>query len=581
MKRNLSSQIHASDIANKIAALSPEKRSLLELRFKEQVSDGHTLIAQTLKRLGITNVYGMSGTPIDETLAACAENDIRPIGVRHQQAGVMMALAQNYVTGRLAAISIVSAGPAVTNAVTGVLIAKDNCWPLIVIGGRRSLNMQGMGSFQDLDAVPIYQSITKWTATVRTVESIPELLVRAYEIATSGRPGPVYLDIPEDVLVAKISIEKNLTTFSSTQTPPSADSASIAQVVDILLKAKRPALIIGKGARWSAPFNELREFVENFNIPFITSPMGKGYLPDGHPLCFNDASSLLQSNADVVLLLGVRLDWTFRFGAELSSDVKLIHVDIHADEIGRNVKPAIGIVGDIKQVLQEILMQLNNIQERENNDAVKSWNKQLENARKDRKHKLELQTRNDAIPMSPQRMIKEIRDSIPQDAIIVLDGNVIMAAAQQILPSYFPVSLLTAGSNGCIGAGIPFGIGAKLGNPECPVFVICGDTGIGFSAMEMETAIRHRIPITVIIANNDGNMGGLKQKAYYPKDYPERVTMYQPGIHYERIMEIFGGHAEYVEHPKDLKPALERSMASGIAACINVKVDPYAAYPGK
>ena len=143
------------------------------------------------------------------------------------------------------------------------------------------------------------------------------------------------------------------------------------------------------------------------------------------------------------------------------------------------------------------------------------------------------------------------------------------------------VSLLTAGSNGCIGTGIPFGIGAKLGNPECPVVVICGDTGIGFSAMEMETAIRHRIPVIVIIANNDGNMGGLKQKAYYPEDYPERVTMYQPGIHYEKIMELFGGHAEYVEHPEDLKPALERAMASGMAACINVKVDPYSAHPGK
>src|SRR3990167_5557609 len=200
MKRGFALLNPTDNIANQSAALSREKRELLEQKLKKEVTDGHTLVARALKRLGVTHVYCVSGSPIRETFSICAKIGIRAIGVRHQQAGVMMATAQNYVTGRLTAISILSAGPAVTNAVTSVLVAKDNCWPVVVLGGRRPLSMQGMGSFQELDAVPIFQPITKWSAVVESTSKIPEYLDRAFKTAVSGRPGPVYLDLPEDVL---------------------------------------------------------------------------------------------------------------------------------------------------------------------------------------------------------------------------------------------------------------------------------------------------------------------------------------------------------------------------------------------
>ena len=189
-----------NDLAGRIAALAPEQRTLLGRNLSRKLADGHTLVAQSFKRLGITHVYCVSGTPIRETFARCGESGMRLIGVRHQQAGVMMAIAQNYVSGRLTAVSILSAGPAVTNAATSILVARDNCWPLIVLGGRRPLSMQGMGSFQELDAIPIYKSITKWSALVESTSSIPAYLERAFRIAVGGRPGPVYLDLPEDVL---------------------------------------------------------------------------------------------------------------------------------------------------------------------------------------------------------------------------------------------------------------------------------------------------------------------------------------------------------------------------------------------
>ncbi|MEO6162894.1 MAG: thiamine pyrophosphate-binding protein [Candidatus Binatia bacterium] len=316
-------------------------------------TDGHSLVAQSLKRLGVTHVYCIAGTPIRETFAKCAALGIRPIGVRHQQSAVLMALAQNYVTGGLPAVALFSAGPAITNAATGILVAKDNCWPLVVLGGRRPLDMRGMGSFQELDAAAMFQSITKWSAVVENTSEIPRYLAQAFQIAGSGRPGPVYLDLPEDVLTA---------TAQATAMPPFApveaprfDDEAILRAADLLLGAARPAIIVGKGVRWSEPFAELRRLVDEFGIPFITSPMGRGFLPDDHPLCANHADGTLQRRADVILLLGARLDWTFRFGRQIARNAKLIQIDIHEPEIGINRPAAVGIVGDVKLVLQKIL----------------------------------------------------------------------------------------------------------------------------------------------------------------------------------------------------------------------------------
>jgi thiamine pyrophosphate-dependent acetolactate synthase large subunit-like protein len=189
MKRDVSTDNKLDNLVSRIAALPQEKRTVLGHNLTRKLADGHTVVAQTLRRLGITHVYCVSGTPIRETFAKCAELGIRPIGVRHQQAGVMMAIAQNYITGRLTAISMVSAGPAVTNAATSILVARDNCWPVIVLGGRRPLSMRGMGSFQELDSIPIYESITKWSALVESTSDLPAYLDRAFRIAVSGRPG--------------------------------------------------------------------------------------------------------------------------------------------------------------------------------------------------------------------------------------------------------------------------------------------------------------------------------------------------------------------------------------------------------
>lgn len=539
--------------------------------------NGHEILAKTLKNLGVTHVFSISGSPIKEALPACSEAGIRVIGVHHQHAGASMALAHNYVSGRSRAVLIFSAGPAVTNAATSILVAKDNCWPLLVIGGKTSSSVRPQsGTFQLLDGAELFTPLTKWAAEVETPGKIMEYVIRGYHLAMTGPPGPVYLDLPGEVLNGHASfIEAPL---SKRPLPPKPDSMLIHQAAESLLLAHRPAVIVGKGIRWSEPYEELRTLIETYQIPFITSPMGRGFLPDDHPFCFNAARDFLQQEADTILLLGARLNWTFRFGTQFANDVKLIHGDIARENLVVDRLSSILIEGDIRQVLQALLSRL----QQHRNEATcvqkrQEWQTLLQENKRRGTQQREQCAQNSSSPMSPHRLMKEIRDFLPRDAICVLDGRDTMAAAQEILASYVPVSRLTAGSNGCLGMGIPFGIGAKLSAPDRMVVVICGDMAFGMSCMEMETAIRHHIPIIVVVVNNDGPCATNDFRRLFPPDH-EPVTKYLPRIHYEKIMEMFGGFAESIDWPEQVKPALTRAIKSGLPACLNVYVDPQAPF---
>ena len=472
------------------------------------------------------------------------------------------------------AVAIFSPGPAITNAITGILIAKDNCWPILVIGGATPLSMKGMGCFQEFNAVPVMQPITKWSALISHVEDIPEAIEKAFKISTSGRYGPVYLEIPEDVLTAK-GLRSSLDSLSlSKEVAPSVNLDSIQIVGEILLSAKRPLIIIGKSIRWFNAREEIRLLIEQYKIPFITSPMGQGYLPDDHLYCFNTDRSYIQQCADVVLIAGARLNWTFRYGSELNSQAKIIQFDADEKELGRNISPLVAVSGNIKHILKELLIQMNQIENQYSREAsMDSWLASLAIRRVKKLAKLQQEGIETSIPMSPSTLMKELRDFLPKDTIYILDGNVCMAAAQKLIPSYFPASRLTAGTNGCMGGGVPFGIGAKLSQPNRLTVVISGDFAFGLNGMEMETAVRYNVPVIVILANNSGATGALIQNAYFPKGH-EPVSLFNQDIRYEHMVKAFGGHGEYVRDPMELIPALKRSIASGKASLINVIVDP-------
>lgn len=566
----------APSLAERIAGLSAAKRALLLQKRPSLGGTGYDRIAEALREAGISHVYGVAGRPTEEILPACYRRGIRPIGVYHQSSAVCMALAHNYQAGRLAAATVVSAGPAVTNAMTGLLVARDNGWPVLVFGGRRSL-------FQQCDALPFVSHVVKCAMDVPTAGAIGDCVRQAARIAMSGRPGPVYLEIHEDVLASQSANGHHSagTCPDAVDTAPVVSVAQIEEVAASLISANRPALIVGKGVRWTVPPAQLRELVEIVGIPFITSPMGRGFLADDHPLCANQARTALQFQADAVLILGARLNWVFRHGAALSPAARVWRVDIERDAgIDPQVSAARGelIHTDAGEFVARLLVALRHrlaaTAEPVRQQRLARWHDELRAASNETLRALDACMAGSDLPMSPYRMMKEVRDALPRDAVCITEGNVSMLAAQAVIPGYTPASRMDAGTNACMGVGIPFAIGAKLACPDRPVVAIVGDYGFSLSAMEMEVCVRHRIPIVVLVANNQGNNGALKHKAYFPEPDAELVTMFQPQIEYDRIMRLFGGRGTTIRDPGALRPAIEEAIASGTPTCINVDIDP-------
>ena len=575
----MADSVNDSSLEARVARLSPNQRALLEARLRQQPEGGHRVVARTLASLSITHVYGTPGQPAYDTYGMCAKAGLRVIGTRHQMAAAMMAAAHNYLAGCQQAVTIVSAGIPTANALGAAVLARDNCWPLLVLATSTGNTAGTSGHFMALDAVELYRPIAKMVARVTETDGIATAIVRAFEIAGDGRPGPVIVQLPDHVLTGLERPAGAGLPSRATRRVEQPDPAAVERAAGLLRDAKRPLLIVGSGARWSAPFAALRQLVDALALPFITSPLGRGMLPDDHPLCMNAIRWIAQSKADVVLVLGARLNWTFRHGRLLPADARVIQVDVHPPEFDRDRRPAVGVASDVGAFLDALLRMSETLHHLDaGSPRDPEWPVSLRAARKSAEAKREALAGMDAPGMSALRLGREIRDALPPGAICILDGNLTMKAMEQMIPVNDPLSRLSPGASGCMGVGIPFAIVARLLHPARPVIAVCGDFSFGMSAMELETAIRHRVPVVVVVANNDGNSGSLRQNAHMGAG-AESVMRYQPGVRYERIMEMFGGHAQHVDRPEEIRPAIERAIASGQPACINVAIDSEAPFP--
>lgn len=533
--------------------------------------DGHAATAIALRELGIRHVYGIPGTPVYETFAACVDQGLRAVTTRHQQAAGLMAAAQCYLEGRLSAAALVSSGPAVTNLATALLVARDNGWPLLALAGPRPSKLPG--GFQELDAVPIYRPITKLAERLSDASEIGPALRRVAAVAMEGRPGPVYLELPHEVLLQKREWEAAAGAKPAPPPTEPPDGSAVRRAAEILMTARRPAVLVGEEIRWSEPYAALAQLIDRLDAPFAPSPMGRGYLPDDHPRCCDQVRAAMLASADVVLLAGARLDWVFRFGAEIARDARLVRIGVPQGPADAGPAPAVALAGDVRAGLERLLEEI----DPGRLAPDRGWREDLERQRRQSDERWETAARRPGA-ISPLRLMAEVRQALPRDAVVVLDGNGTLAAGQALLPSYLPASRLTPGHDGCMGVGLPFGIAAKLCHPGRPVVVVSGDFAFGLNAMEMETAVRLRVPVVVLVANNDGNGGAVTQRAYYSR-WPDPITMFGRDIHYDQMMTAFGGYGEYVDRAEAIGPALQRALGSGLPACINVRVDPEAPYP--
>ena len=550
-----------------------------QLRARHPVAaSGHTAVARSLRAAGVSILYGIPGEPVYSTFGACAREGLRLVGARHQQGAALMAAAHNYVAGAPVAAVAVSSGVAACNALPGVAVAHANAWPLVLLAGGASPAPADFGHFTSLDLAPLFRPVTKAAIGVTRTEDIPCAIHDAFALARHGRPGPVLLQLPVSILerTAPLAVVR----APASPATPGLDARLQGEAVRRFIAAARPLLILGKGARWNDAHVDVRRLVDRLRIPFVTSPIARGYVPDDHPLCFNAVSGHAQRGADVVLLLGARLDWTFRHGAEIAPDAAIVQVDVDRDELGRNREAAVPIHADLREFARDFAARVTASDEQAALAARDSrWLANLCNRRGEVVQACAREARATRSPIAPAAFAQALDDALPDDAFTVFDGNLCLAYCQRYVMAHEPVSRLTPGNSGCLGVGVPYAIGAKLARPDRPVIAVCGDFAFGLSAIELETAVRHRIPIVVLVANNDGNAGALTDCRMLGIDNPERVARFTPGLRYDELMRIFGGRSAHVATLDALAPAVADALAADVPFCINVALDPHAAFP--
>jgi thiamine pyrophosphate-dependent acetolactate synthase large subunit-like protein len=528
---------------------------------------GSEVLAQALRSQGVDTMFYLMGGPMLETEAACIKLGIRAIDTRHEQAAALAAHAWTRVMRR-PGVAMGCSGPGAINLATGVANAFTDCAPLVAIGGSSPRVYLGMEAFQEIDQVALMKPITKWAERIYDARRIPDVVDTAFRQAASGRPGPVYIDMPGDILGEKIEEEQVRYLGPWKPAPRSlGDPGAVREAIALLAKAERPIVIAGSGVWWSDGAAALQAFVEVTGIPFYTTPISRGLIAEDHELAFLNARSKAFTEADVVLAVGTRFNWVIQFGRppRFAADLKVIHVDINPTQLGHNRAVDIPIAGDAKAVLEQLRA------EAEGKIAPKryaAWTGKLRTLDAEKGAEQDKAMSREETPIHPLRLCKEVRDFMRRDGILVVDGQEILNFGRQAIPTYVAGHRLNSGAFGTMGVGLPFGVGAKVARPDAQVLVLHGDGSFGINAMEMDTAVRHKIPVVVVISNNGG----------WTADAPWTRPLPKPGrnlghTRYDRVAQELGAHGEFVEKPHDIRPALERAFASGKPAVVNVITD--------
>ena len=532
------------------------------------MAKGFSLLGRAIARQGTDTAFFIMGGPINDGVKAMMAEGIRAIDVRHEQAAAMMAQAYARVRSR-PGVCMGASGPGTINLTTGLANALIDCAPVVALGGASPIGAFGTGSFQEIDQVAVMRPVTKWAERVHEPGRIPELVDLAFRRAMAGKPGPVYLDLPGDVLYGDVDDDK-------VQWPRAAGERDIARgaapedaierVIRKLREAKRPIVLTGSGILWSGAASALQTLVEAAGMPFYTTPQGRGVIPEDHPYFFGHARSTAFKEADFVLVVGTRLNYVSSYGKppRFSADATFVRVDVDPQEIAGSERVDIGIVGDARTVLEQLAAAAAG---RVDAQTYSAWHQRLSGIEEARRPKHEADLSTDQVPIHPLRLCKEVRDFIDRDTILVVDGQEILNYGRQSIPSYLPGHRLNSGPFGTMGVGLPFGLGAKAASPDKKVVVLHGDGSFGLNGMELDTSIRHKLPVLVVISLNGGWTADPEQKK------PGRYLGY---TRFDKMAESLGCYGEYVEQPQDIRPALERAaerVAAGQTALVNVVTD--------
>ena len=537
-------------------------------------STGAEIMARELKKHGVEYMFGIVGFPVQPIAKAAQEVGIKYVGMRNEQAASYAAQAAGYLTGRPGACLTVS-GPGVIHALAGLANAEQNCWPMILIGGASPVYQNGMGAFQEENQVQLAAPYCKFAHAVEHARRIPFYVEKAVRTSIYGRPGPVYLDMPDDIIQEAVE-EEDIVEAAPVADPPrmQAMGEDIEAALDALESAERPLVIVGKGMAWSRAEDEVRAFIERTQVPFLASPLGKGVIDDNHPLSVGAARSHALREADVIFLMGARLNWIMHFGKppRFNKKVRVVQLDISPEAIGNNVPTEVALVGDGKAIVGQLNAALGGRQWFYPADT--EWRSAIAEKAAGNAEQIRPMLEDDSAPTNYYRALKDIAAWAGKDAIIVGEGANTMDIGRTQLPNASPRLRLDAGSYGTMGIGMGFAVAAAVVHPDRPIVSVSGDSAIGFSGMEIETACRYKLPIKIVVLNNGGIGQGIPEYPEDPFDNPAGVLIY--GARYDKMMEAFGGFGAFVEDPADLRATLDAATAHDGPALVNVRLHPQA-----
>ena len=544
---------------------------------EQDQTDGFNLIIDALKLNGLTTIYGVPGIPITDFGRMAQAAGIRVLSFRHEQNAGYAASIAGFLTKKPGVCLTVSA-PGFLNGLTALAHATTNCFPMILISGsseREIVDLQ-QGDYEEMDQLAIAKPLCKAAFRVLHAADIGIGLARAIRAAVSGRPGGVYLDLPAKLFGQVMDAEagkKSLVKVIDAAPAQIPSPDSIKRALDVLKSAKRPLIILGKGAAYARADDAVRSLVEKSGIPFLPMSMAKGLLPDTHPQCAGAARSTVLKDSDVVMLIGARLNWLLSHGKGKSwgeAPKKFIQIDIEPKEMDSNVEIVAPVVGDIGSCVSALLEGMGKWP-----SPPAEWVDAVAKKREDNIAKMAPRLMNNNVPMDYHGALGVLRTVIKErpDAILVNEGANTLDLARGIIDMYNPRKRLDVGTWGIMGIGMGYAIAAAIETGK-PVLCVEGDSAFGFSGMEIETICRYNLPVCIVIFNNDGIYRGTDLNASGGSD--PAPTVFVKGARYDKMIEAFGGVGVNATSPDELKRAVNEAMDSGKPTLINAVLDPAA-----
>jgi acetolactate synthase-1/2/3 large subunit len=530
---------------------------------------GGLLAARRLRAQGVDTVFTLSGGHLFSIYDGCWAEGIALVDTRHEATAAFAAEAWAKVT-RTPGVAALTAGPGVTNGMSAMGAALQSHAPLVVLGGRAPAWRWGQGSLQEIDHVPFVRPLARFAATAGSPGEIPALIDEALAAALRPPGGPAFVDFPLDHVFSEAPDDGEPAVVPGGEGSASPDEAALAAAISLLAQAERPVVMAGSDLWWGHGEQALLRLAEELRIPVFLNGLARGCVPADHELAFSRVRSAGLKGADVALVIGVPMDFRLGFGGAFGEQTEIVVIDRCAPEREHPRRPAAELYGAIPAILDAL-------RARVRPGATDAWVVSLRDQEVAAREAEGAERADDRAPLHPMRVYAELSQLLDRDAIVIGDGGDFVSYAGRVIDSYTPGCWLDPGPFGCLGAGPGAALGAALARPGSQVVLLLGDGAFGFSGMEWDTLVRHRVPVVGVVGNN--GIWGLEKHPMEAIYGYSVVADLAPETRYDQVVEALGGHGELVRALSELRPALERAFAAGGPALVNVLTDPGVAYP--